>query len=76
MLRYQLHEGRFRNAVVVVNEAAGTPIDDALLAGASELKVLAGGCACCEARDDLIALLRQLADRRSRIGSDAAAQCF
>ena len=72
-LRHQLHAGRFRNAVVVVNEAAGTPIDDALLAGASDLKVLAGGCACCEARDDLIALLRELADRR-RIGSDDAAR--
>jgi G3E family GTPase len=70
-LRHQLHEGRFRDAVVIVNEAAGTPVDDALLSRAAELKVLAGGCACCEARADLIALLRAISDERSRIESSA-----
>ena len=69
-LRHQLHEGQFRDAVVVVNEAAGTPVDDALLQGATELKVLAGGCACCETKADLVALLRDLCDRRSRVAVD------
>jgi G3E family GTPase len=68
-LRHQLHEGRFRHAVVVVNEAAGTPVDDALLQGAAELMVLAGGCACCETRDELVSLLRGLCDERSRLES-------
>jgi G3E family GTPase len=69
-LRHALHEGAFRGALVIVNEAAETPVDDALLSGASRLKVLAGGCACCVGRDALIALLRAVADERSRIASD------
>jgi G3E family GTPase len=68
-LRHQLHEGQFKDALVIVNEAAGTPVDDALLGKASALEVLAGGCACCEARDQLIALLRRIADERSRSDS-------
>jgi len=68
-LRHQLHEGQFRGALVIVNEAAGTPVDDALLGKASSLEVLAGGCACCEAREQLIALLRRIADQRSRADS-------
>jgi G3E family GTPase len=68
-LRHQLHEGQFKDALVIVNEAAGTPVDDALLGGASRLEVLAGGCACCEAREQLIALLRRIADERSRADS-------
>jgi G3E family GTPase len=70
-LRHQLHEGAFKDALVIVNEAAGTPVDDALLGGASRLEVLAGGCACCEAREQLIALLRRIADQRSRTDSHA-----
>ncbi len=51
-LRHQLHKGRFRDAHVVVNEAAETPVDDALLEKSSALTVLAGGCACCVGRGD------------------------
>jgi G3E family GTPase len=68
-LRHQLHAGRFKDAFVVVNEAAATPVDDALLTGASALVVLAGGCVCCAARDELIALLRKICDDRSRTAS-------
>jgi len=71
-LRHALHEGAFRGALVIVNEAAETPVDDALLAGASRLEVLAGGCVCCVGRDVLIALLRSVADERSRIASGGA----
>ena len=46
-LRHQLHEGVFNDAFVIVNEAAETPVDDALLQNSSKLAVLAGGCACC-----------------------------
>ncbi len=63
-LRHQLHEGTLADAFVVVNEAAETPVDDALLSRSAELAVVAGGCACCEARDELVALLRKLCDRR------------
>lgn len=68
-LRHQLHDGQFKDAFVIVNEAAETPVDDALLGGSSRLAVLAGGCACCVARDQLIALLRRLADERSAMDS-------
>ena len=63
-LRHQLHHGLLADAFVVVNEAAETPVDDALLRQSAELAVLAGGCACCEAKDDLVALLRSICDRR------------
>jgi G3E family GTPase len=68
-LRHQLHEGRFANAHVIVNEAAETPVDDALLGQSSKLTVLAGGCVCCTAREDLLILLRSLCDERSRVDS-------
>jgi len=69
-LRHQLHEGRFPDAHVIVNEAAATPVDDALLTRASAVDVLAGGCACCEAKADLVVLLRRLCDLRSQTRSD------
>ncbi len=68
-LRHQLHAGVFRDAFIVVNEAAEMPVDDALLGRSSRMAVLAGGCACCTAREDMIALLRRLADERSRMAS-------
>ena len=58
-LRHQLHQGLFRDACIVVNEAAETPVDDALLAGSTKIAVLAGGCACCDGKADLIALLAE-----------------
>ncbi len=69
-LRHQLHEGAFKGAFVIVNEAAETPVDDALLQGSSKLAVLAGGCACCTGKADLIALLRKICDDRSKQTQD------
>lgn len=71
-LRHQLYHGAFRGAHVIVNEAAETPVDDALLGGSSRLSVLAGGCACCTGKPELIALLRTICDRRSRAASTEA----
>ncbi|MGK9168089.1 GTP-binding protein [Inquilinus limosus] len=65
-LRHQLHVGLYRDAAVIVNEAAETPVDDALLGRSRSLAVLAGGCACCTARGDLVRLLRQICDERTR----------
>ncbi|MDO8882913.1 MAG: GTP-binding protein [Pseudotabrizicola sp.] len=62
-LRHQLHAGL--QAHVIVNEAAGIAVDDALLSQAHGLTVLAGGCACCDGRAELVAALRHLADRHS-----------
>ena len=64
-LRHQLHEGLLPDAHVIVNEAAETPVDAALLTGAASMEVLPGGCACCATRGDLIARLRFLCDLRS-----------
>lgn len=69
-LRHQLHAGAFKDAFIIVNEAAQTPVDDALLGQSSRLAVLAGGCACCEAKGELIALLRRICDERSRTSSE------
>jgi G3E family GTPase len=63
-LRHQLHQGLLADALVVVNEAAETPVDDALLGRSARLAVLAGGCACCEGREALVALLRDVCDDR------------
>jgi G3E family GTPase len=68
-LRHQLHHGLLKDAYVVVNEAAETPVDDALLTRCSNLSVLAGGCACCNGKADLIGLLHRLCDERSRTAS-------
>jgi G3E family GTPase len=70
-LRHQLHAGVFKGAYVIVNEAAETPVDDALLQGSSKLSVLAGGCACCVGKADLILLLRKICDDRSKLVSSA-----
>jgi G3E family GTPase len=61
-LRHRLHGGD--PALVLVNEAAGVPVDDALVGPAPVM--LPPGCACCDGRAGLIAALRALADRRSR----------
>jgi G3E family GTPase len=67
-LRHQLHEGHFNRALVIVNEAAETPVDDALLGQSNRLEVLSGGCVCCTAKQDLIDLLRRICDERSKAG--------
>ena len=71
-LRHQLHVGSFGPVHVVVNEAAETAVDDALLGAADGMTLLAGGCCCCTGRADLIAALRELCDQRSRIDSTGA----
>jgi G3E family GTPase len=59
-LRHHLHSGVFRDAIVVVNEAASASVDHVLLGSTNRLHVLAGGCACCEGRQELLGLLREL----------------
>lgn len=71
-LRHQLHAGRFSHALIIVNEAAETPVDDALLGQSNQLEVLAGGCVCCAARDDLVTLLRRICDERSKSPAGSA----
>jgi G3E family GTPase len=69
-LRHQLFQGHFGRAHILVNEAAETPVDDTLLQrNASGLTLLAGGCACCSGRADLLRELRQICNDRSRTES-------
>ncbi len=62
-LRHHLQFGVFQDAFVVVNEAAARPFDDALLSNAKNLAVISGGCACCERKPELIAVLRNLCEQ-------------
>jgi G3E family GTPase len=63
-LRHQLHQGALDGAHIIVNEAAETAVDQVLVRGSAGLSTLAGGCACCAGLGRLIALLREIADRR------------
>lgn len=66
-LRHQLFAGQFGATHILVNEAAETPVDDTLLAAQSSgLETLAGGCACCTGKAELVTALRRLCDQRSR----------
>lgn len=67
-LRHQLHAGAYTRVHVVVNEAADAPVDDALLARADQMTLLAGACVCCEGQDALLASLLDICDARSRDG--------
>src|ERR1700742_3467140 len=63
-LRHQLHHGFAEGTLVVVNEAAEVPVDNALLTRSARLAVLPGGCACCEGREAFVSLLRDVCDAR------------
>jgi G3E family GTPase len=63
-LRHRLHEGALESAHLIVNEIAEVPVDQVLLRGSDSLSTLAGGCACCAGLGRLVALLREIADRR------------
>ena len=66
-LRHHLHHGLLRDALGGGQQkAADAPVDDALLVGSARLRVLTGGCACCETRPALMALLRNICDDRVR----------
>ena len=66
-LRHQLFAGEFGSAHILVNEAAQTPVDDTLLtAQAAGVTMLAGGCACCTGKQDLVVALRAICDARSK----------
>jgi G3E family GTPase len=59
-LRHHLRSGVFRDAILIVNEAASVAIDHLLLGSADRVHVLAGGCACCDGMPKLLRLLRDL----------------
>lgn len=70
-LRHHLHEKTFGRVHVIVNEAAATPVDDALLAAADQMTLLAGACVCCEGQKELVQTLLGLCDHRSGTADQA-----
>jgi hypothetical protein len=70
-LRHSLLVGQLGIDHILINEAAGIPVDNALLADIPdvEVKVLSGGCACCDAWPALRDALLGIADGASRDGA-------
>ena len=64
-LRHQLFAAHFAGAHVIVNEAAETPVDHALLDASGGLTVLADGCACCTGAAAFRDALLAICDRRA-----------
>ena len=61
LLNRWLHDPRFADTAVLVNELGDIPIDHALVRRASErIVVMAGGCICCRAAGDIVRALREL----------------
>lgn len=69
-LRHQLYTGAFQTQHLLINEAAELAVDDAIFGNRYPVTVLAGGCACCDGRDELLTALRSLCDTRSRQAGD------
>jgi len=59
-LRRHLRSGVFRDAILIVNEAANAAVDRLLLGSADRVHILTGGCACCDGLPKLLRLLRDL----------------
>jgi G3E family GTPase len=68
-LRHQLHRGHFKDTLVILNEAADVPVDGTILGEVQSVLVLAGGCACCQTRGELVRKLREICDARSGLNS-------
>ena len=66
-LRRVLDSGRSTGVAVVVNELAETGLDQELASGSCDACLLiAGGCACCDRREELLGALRRLLDDHER----------
>lgn len=60
-LRQWLRDPKFAGAMVIVNELGEVGLDHQLVASASDVPLLLeNGCACCEASEDLVAMLEKL----------------
>lgn len=60
-LRRWLRDPNFAGAMVIVNELGEVGLDHQLVASAADVPLLLdNGCACCQASEDLVAMLEQL----------------
>ncbi len=61
-----VHDARFVDTALVVNEWGEVPVDHALVRRASEtVVVLPGGCVCCRVAGELVGALRELHFQRA-----------
>ncbi|APV49821.1 GTP-binding protein [Betaproteobacteria bacterium GR16-43] len=66
LLNAVLHDPRYADTAVIVNEFGDIPIDHTLVRRASEdVVVLSGGCICCRVAGDLVQALRDLHFKRA-----------
>ncbi len=67
LLNQLLRQPALARSVVIVNEIGEIALDhDLVESGSENFMQLAGGCACCTGRSDLIDTLRSLFQRRVR----------
>ncbi|WP_160003691.1 GTP-binding protein [Rhizobium sp. 18055] len=66
-LRHRLFEQADR-PIILLNEMAEVAVDEYLLERAETLKVVAGGCACCERLDEFLAVLHEICNDRTKDG--------
>lgn len=67
LLRRALSDGGGSGTAVVVNELGAVGLDHELVRPiAEQVSLVGGGCACCERRDDLVDVLRELLDLDQR----------
>jgi G3E family GTPase len=64
-LRHRLFEEVDR-PVILLNEMGDVAVDEYLLERAATLKVVAGGCACCERLEEFLAVLRDICNDRTK----------
>lgn len=64
-LAHQFHYGALFGAALLVNEAADAPVDNTLLS-ATGIRVIAGGCACCARRAELLDALGEMVEEGAR----------
>ncbi len=66
LLNALLHDARFADTAVIVNEWGDIAIDHALVRASNEnIVTLAGGCICCRVAGDLVGTLRELHFQRA-----------
>lgn len=55
--------------IILLNEMGDVAVDEYLLERATVLKIVSGGCACCERLDQFLEALRQICNDRTRTAS-------
>jgi G3E family GTPase len=68
-LRHRLFQQTAR-PIILLNDMGDVAVDEYLLERATTLKVVAGGCACCERLDEFLGVLRDICNERTQEASE------